>query len=223
MNPRIFLIHATPVAVDPINAAFARLWPAPALCNLLDDSLATDLAREGGLSAAMMKRFADLSAYAIGNGADAIMFTCSAFGPAIEAARQGVAIPVLKPNEAMIDVALAKGRRLGLVASFAASLPSIEEEMRAAARALGIDINIELRLAAGAMEALKAGDKATHDGLVVEAVKTLQDCDVVCFSQFSMQSAAAAAAAAIKIPLLTTPDSAVARLRGMLEQAPTRR
>ena len=53
-NPRIALIHATPVAIQPIVAAFKRLWPAARTTNLLDDSLSADLAAEGSLSQRMI-------------------------------------------------------------------------------------------------------------------------------------------------------------------------
>ena len=35
--PRIALIHATALAIDPILEAFARLWPQARLTNLLED------------------------------------------------------------------------------------------------------------------------------------------------------------------------------------------
>src|SRR5512142_434523 len=101
--PRISLIHATPVAIEPIVAAFRQLWPQAVTTNLLEDSLAADLAAEGRLTDAMIERFVALARYVHGCGADAILFTCSAFGPAIDAARRAVPVPVLKPNEAMLD------------------------------------------------------------------------------------------------------------------------
>ena len=107
---RITLIHALKHSIVPIEASFARLWPDARLMNLLDDSLSADLARDGGLSAAMTERFLQLGRYAAGTGSDAILFTCSAFGPCIEAvARAHAPMPVLKPNEAMIEQAAARG------------------------------------------------------------------------------------------------------------------
>src|SRR5689334_19257164 len=47
---RIALIHATPLAVDPIDAAFDAQWPDAERVNLLDDSLSVDRAR-GSVSA----------------------------------------------------------------------------------------------------------------------------------------------------------------------------
>ena len=134
---RISLIHAMAASIPPIEAAFRRLWPEAALMNLLDDSLAPDLARDGRLTPAMMERFLALARYARLSGSDAILFTCSAFGPCIEAcARELPAIPVLKPNEAMIEeaVALTGARgRIGVVATFAPTLASMPPEFAAAA------------------------------------------------------------------------------------------
>lgn len=218
MNPRIFLIHATPLSLAPIADAFARLWPEPELANLLDDSLSRDRARDGQLTQAMSGRFLALARYAEGAGAAAILYTCSAFGPAIEACRANSTIPMLKPNEAMLEQALALGAEIGLIASFPPSLPALEEELNEAARAAGKAIRVRTALAAGAMEALSAGDAATHDRLIAAAAKTLSNCEVVCLAQFSMSGAAAAAGAASGRRVLTTPDSAVAKLRRLLER-----
>ena len=143
-NPRIALIHATPVAIEPICASFRRLWPQAQVTNLLEDSLATDLAAAGSLDDAMLERFRVLAKYSQACGADAILFTCSAFGPAIEAARDTVNIPVLKPNEAMMEEALAAGSRIALLATFEPSLPSMRAELEslAANRNASIDVTV---------------------------------------------------------------------------------
>ena len=106
MTPRIALIHATPLAMAPIQHAFERLWPQAQCMNLLDDSLSRDLARTGSLTPAMVQRFVDLAHYVQGTGCAGVLFTCSAFGPAIEAAAQATGLPTLKPNEAMFEQAL---------------------------------------------------------------------------------------------------------------------
>ncbi|MBX6746721.1 MAG: arylsulfatase, partial [Acetobacteraceae bacterium] len=129
---RIALIHALRHSPPPIEAAFARGWPKPVLMNLLDDSLSADLARDGALTPRMTERFLTLSRYAAGTGADGILFTCSAFGPCIEAvARELAPMPVLKPNEAMIEEACAAGKRIGLLATFQPTLDSMPPEFPA--------------------------------------------------------------------------------------------
>ncbi len=178
--------------------------------NLLDDSLAADLAKSGaGLDTAMHARFLALANYAVGTGAEAILFTCSAFGLCLDAvARAHPRIPVLKPNEAMIHEASQVGGRIGLIASFAATLTSMPREFPA-----GTDLRCAL--AADAMRALDAGDTAAHDGHVVQAARALADegCTVIALAQFSMARAAPAVRSALGIPVFTTPGSAAKALR----------
>jgi len=212
--PRIALIHATPLSMAPIEAAFRTHWPDAVLAHLLDGSLSQDLARDGALTPAMTARFEALGNYVVGCGASAILFTCSAFGPCIERVAQAHApIPVLKPNEAMIDEALKHGRRIGLVATFAPTFASMRPEFAAAAP----DAELVTAHAEGAMEALAAGDAATHDARIAEAAATLGHCDVIALAQFSMARARAAAAAASGRKVLTTPASAVAALKARLQ------
>src|SRR5256885_11152214 len=214
---RITLIHALKHSIVPIEASFARLWPDARLMNLLDDSLSADLARDGGLSDAMTERFLRLGRYAAGTGSDAILFPCSAFGPCIEAvARAHAPMPVLKPNEAMIEQAIAKGRKIGLLSTFAPTLASMPQEFPAS-------VKIVPKLAEGALAALDRGDRAEHDRLVAEAARDLRDCDLIALAQYSMAPTAARVADATGRPVLTTPDSAVAKLRQMLVRSgPTR-
>src|SRR6201999_51077 len=80
LNPmRITLIHALKHSIVPIADSFARHWPDATLMNLVDDSLSMDLARDGRLTNAMTERFLSLGRYAASTGANAILFTCSAF------------------------------------------------------------------------------------------------------------------------------------------------
>lgn len=209
---RIALIHALAHSVAPINEELARAWPEAQRMNLLDDSLSADLARDGnGLDARMHQRFETLVAYAEGTGAQAILFTCSAFGPCIEAvAARRPHMPVLKPNEAMVAeaVAVAKGGRIGLVASFAPTLMSMPPEFPAGTELVTC-------LAEGAMDALNRGDGADHDARVLQAARKLaeQGCDVIALSQFSMARAQLVVHRATGVPVLTTPGSAVRALR----------
>jgi hypothetical protein len=213
---RIALIHALKHSIAPIEAAFARLWPQAVLANLLDDSLSADLARDGAISAAMTGRFLTLAQYAVRSGADGILFTCSAFGPCIEACADVLApLPVLKPNEAMIEEALnlaGPAARVGLLASFAPTLASMPAEFAAAAPRM----RLLPCLAAEALAALDRGDGAAHDRAAAAGAAGLGACDVIALAQFSLARAAPAVAAATGKPVLTTPDSAVRKLRRVL-------
>ena len=207
---RIALIHALKHSIAPIEAAFAEHWPKARLMNLLDDSLSTDLARDGKLTDTMTNRFLTLGRYVAATGSDAILFTCSAFGPCIDAvAREQAPMPVLKPNEAMIEEAAAKARRVGLLSTFAPTLASMPREFPAS-------VQLVPKLAEGALAALDRGDRAEHDRIVIEASKDLRDCELIALAQYSMAPAADRVAEASGRPVLTTPDSAVAKLKHLL-------
>ena len=213
---RIALIHALAHSPPPINAALARDWPEAERMNLLDDSLSADLARSGRLDAAMTRRFLSLADYCVDQGADAILFTCSAFGPCIAAvAARHAGLPVLKPNEAMVEEAEAlaklRGGRIGLVASFAPTLLSMPPEFSAAHEPL-------CALAQGSMDALNTGDLEAHDdGAVAAALGLLaQGCSVIALAQFSLARAAPLVAQCTGLPVLTTVDSAVRKLRRLV-------
>jgi hypothetical protein len=207
---RIALVHALKHSIVPIEAAFASHWPEASLMNLLDDSLSADVARDGRITDAMTERFLRLGRYAAGAGADAILFTCSAFGSCIEAvAREQAPMPVLKPNEAMIEQAVGKGRRIGLLSTFPPTLVSMPPEFPRS-------VEIVPKLAAGAMAALDRGDRAEHDRLVGEASKDLRDCDLIALAQYSMAPTATLVAELSGRPVVTTPDSAVLKLKQVL-------
>jgi hypothetical protein len=207
---RIALVHALKHSIVPIEAAFASHWPEASLMNLLDDSLSADVARDGRITDAMTERFLRLGRYAAGAGANAILFTCSAFGSCIEAvAREQAPMPVLKPNEAMIEQAVGRGRRIGLLSTFPPTLVSMPPEFPRS-------VEIVPKLAAGALAALDRGDRAEHDRLVGEASKDLRDCDLIALAQYSMAPAAALVAELSGRPVVTTPDSAVLKLKQAL-------
>ena len=207
---RIALIHALSHSVAPINEAFERDWPEAVRMNLLDDSLSADLARGGkGLDEVMHERFQRLAQYAVDMGARGILFTCSAFGPCIEAvARQHAGLPVLKPNEAMIEEVAQGQGRLGLIATFAPTLASMPAEFPQGTL-------LELALAEGALDALNAGDTQRHDALIAEQAAALRErgCTRLALAQFSMARARTVCEAASGLPVLTTVDSAVKALR----------
>jgi hypothetical protein len=191
---RIAMIHALFLSIAPSQAAFARHWPEARVSSLLDDSLAADLARDGALTPDMTDRFLTLARYAKRTGADGILFTCSAFGPCIEACAAALApMPVLKPNEAMIEAALraaGPGGRIGLVATFAPTLRTMPAEFPPGTM-------LDSALAEGAMAALDRGDG-------------------VALTQFSLARAAGAVASATGKRVITTPDSAVLKLKSLL-------
>lgn len=218
-TPRIALIHALEESVLPARAAFAAHWPQAQAFDLLDTSLAIDLAARGRLDQAMTERFLTLGRYAAATEgtagpAQAILFTCSAFGPAIDAVKRALPIPVLRPNESAFAEALALGGRIGLIVTFAPSLPSLTQEL---AEMAGRPVDVEGIVVDGALAALKTGDGATHDRLVAQAAARLTGIDTLILGQFSLARAKPAIEAATGLRVVTTPEAAIRGLKRALQ------
>lgn len=221
-EPRIALIHATPLAMAPVSQAFEQLWPQARLTHLLDDSLSTDLAEAGWLTASLTGRMVDLARYARAQGAVGILYTCSAFGPAIEVAAADVNIPTLKPNEAMYEEALALcaraggDARAGLVTTFAPAAVPMQVEFEQMGRQRGQAPGLDSASADGALALLQAGDGRAHDRQVAEAALRLRQACVLMLGQFSMARAVQAVQQATGKHVLTSPASAVRKLQALL-------
>lgn len=212
-GPRIALIHATPVAVEPIRQAFSDGWPDAETVNLMDDSLSADRSRAAHLTEALTERIAALARYAKNIGSDGILFTCSAFGQAIEAAADTLDIPVLKPNQAMFQAAIERGRNVAMVATFAPARAGLEQEFQEDAARIDPEAHLTTFVVEHAMTALRAGDAETHNKLVAEEAAKLSGYDAIMLAHFSTSRAAATVRELVNIPVITSPDTAVAEMR----------
>lgn len=214
--PRIVLIHATRVAIAPIEAAFAEFWPQAETVSILEEGLSLDLAQERMSRAALDERINALADYATGLWPEALLYTCSSFGTGIERAAARLALPVLKPNEAMFDAALDAGTRIVMLYTFPPAVQGMEEEFRAAAKTKGKPAEITSIFVPDALDLLKSGDQAAHDALIAQAARDLPACDAVMLAHFSMTSAAKVVRAATSRIVLTSPEAAVKALHQRL-------
>ncbi|MBT3765421.1 MAG: arylsulfatase [Rhodospirillales bacterium] len=218
MSASIAIIHAVRAAVSPIEKTFERLWPDADLVNVLDETLSRDMAKAGELTPELMARIDRLGKFGRDGGADAILYSCSAFGEAIEATREGIDLPVLKPNEAMLEEALNIGKRILLAATFKPSIAPVLNELKEMAEKMGKKVDARSCFASGAFDALNQGNLDRHDTLIAEAVEDSEPCDVVLLAQFSMARALPAVSKVVSCKVLSSPDSAVAQLKQRLNR-----
>jgi Asp/Glu/hydantoin racemase len=202
--------------MDPIKLAFAERWPEAETVNILEDSLSPDRARVAQLTDELIERIVALAKYARLIGSDAVLFTCSAFGEAIKQAAKELDIPVLKPNEAMFEMAIRRGGHTAMLYTFPRSKEGMEQEFREEAERIDPSATITSFLVPGAIEAARTGDVDTHNRLVAAAASKLKDFDAITLAHFSTARALRAVEAATQIPVLTSPDSAVVKLRILL-------
>ncbi|MET1412319.1 aspartate/glutamate racemase family protein [Roseibium sp. HPY-6] len=212
-RPRLALIHATRVAIDPIEKAAKELWPEAETISILEEGLSVDRAVTTDLTKELSERILGLAHYAELAKSDGVLFTCSAFGCAIEAAANQSDIPVMKPNEAMFDAAFEYGDRVAMIYTFEPAARGMEQEFQEASASRGRSATLVSYFTAAALEAKRDGDEDTHDRLVAETAATIENADVILLAQFSMASAAPLARTKTAIPVLTSPDAAITEMR----------
>jgi len=212
----IVLIHAVKAAMGPVEEAFKTLWPEAKLINLLDESLSILRSKHETLSPELIERVVEHSRYALNLGADGVLFTCSAFGEAIDKANDLFPIPILKPNEGMFRKALKTSKRIGMVASFMPAVAGMEEEFYSLAKDIRPDACLTSICAEGAKAALNEGAVTTHNRLMALAAKKLVDEEVLMLAHFSSSLALEAVSEKSHKPILTSPNSAVELLKTLI-------
>ena len=89
--------------------------------------------------------------------------------------------------------------------------------LEAAAQAAGKTIDLQVVCNEEAINALKAGDQATHDRLVLEMAQSLKPCDVIVLAQASMAHMEQEVARQTGIPTLSSPARCVAQIAKIME------
>jgi hypothetical protein len=219
-RPLVALISTTPVAMAPASAALAAEFPEAGVWNVLDDRLLTDANDSGGLTPELAARMRRLIDYAVGEGAAAVLVTCSVFGPVARTV-ESPPVPVVAPDDGAFAEALAGGYdRILVVASLPGSLRDAQERLEAAVAAAGADIEVRGVTAEGAFNATAAGDLDAVVTALRSACETQAGSyDAVLLAQYSLAPAAARLTEGLGVPVISGPASAARSLRQQLTPA----
>jgi Asp/Glu/hydantoin racemase len=218
MPKRIFLVHPYFPSMPPIDAAFKSGWPEAQTVNLLDESLYADVPQDGKLSPLLYQRVATLLHHCVTSGADGIVFTGTTFGPAIEAVRPHIAVPLLRAEEAMAEQAVGMGQDVLLVCSAKRAMPVIRGSLEAAAKRRNLRPRISELWVSGAKDALARGGLEAHDRLIAREVEAASHAGVIVIGQISMAGACAHVSPALAPRIVTSLNAAVARMRAVVER-----
>ncbi len=210
----IGLIHALEESEEPIKQSFQKIWSNVILNEYSDFQLSID--RENGLDeSGIRSRIINLAQQAVNDQVDAILYTCSAFGDAINAAKNKFNLPILRPNESAFKAAIQAESNVNILVTFEPSLELLVNEFEVMSKDL--NINIKGHLIEGALEHLKGDRVQAHNQKIIDAVAMLPNDETIVLGQFSM--ARAAEQIRREMPdhfVLNTPDAAVAELKVLL-------
>lgn len=220
MGKKVTLVHTTPLAMGPINDAFKELFPEAELRNVLDDRLLADLQAAGGkFSPALKRRLAELIGYSEHSGADAILLTCNSYSPVAAPIAELVSVPFFRADDALLDAAVELGTTIGLIATVPTALATATKELERRGQAAGKRIRVVGKLEEDAFTALKAGDGARHDAILLETIQALAtQVDVIALAQYSMARVMPKLPRDLPIPVLSSPHTGVERIKAFFAQ-----
>ncbi len=210
-------IHTALIMVEVIKKELSILPFEIKSFHMVDESLLIDLLKTGRLTPKIIKRLCQHVTAAEEAGADLIIVTCSSISPAVDVARRLVGRPVLKIDEPMAEAAVAKGGRIGVVATVATTLGPTSSLLRQKAAEVGKEISISTALCQEAFNAIFQGDMERHDRMVMEKVSELaSEVDVILLAQGSMARLTFPLSQQMRIPILSSPHLFVESLKLML-------
>jgi hypothetical protein len=215
-GPLVALISATPAAIGPASSGLSRLFPEAVAWNILDDRLLHEANEKGVLTEKLAQRMTRLIDHAMLEGADGVLLTCSMYGPTAHTYNT-TDVPILAPDDAAFEAAV-RGDfgRILVVASFEAALCDTRARFGAALAAAGKRSEL-----AGLVvpDALKPANEDALIAGVMHACAPFRDrVDAVLLAQYSLAPAALALAEALKIPVISGPDTAAAELHDRISK-----
>lgn len=216
--PTLGLIHNSPVLAPIFNEIAARIMPDVRLLHFVDESTIKNTIAAGYLQKATKRQVIGLVGSAFNAGCDAALVTCSSIGSAVDMAADLYDQPVLRVDRPMAEHSVATGTRIGVVATLSTTLTPTADLVRLVAQEQGKAVEIVEHLCDGAFAAVMAGDGATHDRIVGEALtEAMRGMDVIILAQASMARVVAALPeGAVTAPVLSSPELGMIRARDVL-------
>ncbi len=226
MAKRLAVLHTSFVFINVetmMNDLFRELLPTTQIIHFVDSSLLAHVMENGGVTRQAARRFYQMAQAAQDAGADLILSACSSVGPAVDAVRQLLDVPIVKIDDAMTERAVASGSSIGVLATVSSTLSPTVSLLQQKAQTVGKPVQIKPMLAQGAFEALMAGRRDEHDQAVLEAAKAVApQADLIVLAQASMTRLAPLLAQETGLTVLASPRLCIESLRELLEQAPER-
>src|SRR6476469_756224 len=170
---KVVLIHTVEGNVKVFGDLVQEIAPDLPAEHVVDESLLGDTIAAGVLTDEVRQRFRERAEAARRDGADVIMLTCSSVGPSADGLGDELGVIVLRVDEAMAERAVELGPAVGVAATLPTTLSPPADPIARAAAKLGRPVQVTTRLADGAFDALRSGDGARHDALVVAALRDL--------------------------------------------------
>lgn len=215
---RLAIIHTVNWYNKSVIEPFAEPWlkenPDVEITNIMDDSLLSESLSNGGPTKKVIQRMVLYYQAAEATGADVLMCSCTTMGPGTRAARQMIKKPLFNIDEPMAKEAVAKGGKLGILATVPTSAPATRALLEMEAEEQNKEIIVKTVINEQAFEYLLAGEVEKHNELVCQELEKLQnEVDVIVLGQISLAQIKFQA----KVPILQVGHSGFNYARELLD------
>lgn len=213
------IIHASHITIKAMEPYIQKYIPEAEIMHLCDDTIQRDNIRAGAgvIPKVNYYKFAQYAHNLQEAGVDMILLACSTFNYAAELGRPLTDIPIAQIDRPMMEKAVRTGRRIGLLATLATTVPSSERLLDIAAAEAGAQIERKTVLCSEAFEEYSKGNISRHNELLMDAIDRLSDeVDCIVMAQLSM-SALAPQLTNTKVPVYNSGETGLLRVREMLE------
>ena len=215
---RVVMIHAIAESIAPVNTAFGEVFPEAEIVNLLDEGLFLDF--DDHITPALRRRMSGLICYGAEHGADAVGLACSVYAPVVDSACDLVDVPVVSSYGPVVEEALDKGTRVGVIASVPATIRDAEYYLRRSATARGVELGGLPGIGRGpdSSDTQRGSCGAGERRLVEEVEKLAPHVDLVVLGQFSFAAAYTQVAEKATVPVLSAPHSSARLLKRLVTE-----
>ncbi len=199
--------------IHTMDSLLKQAKPDYQIINIADDSLIREVIANGSVTSDVHTRLMHYFQAAAVMKPEVIISACSSVGGVAEYADKVLDVPVVRIDRAMIEAALAKGDRIGVVASLETTvLPTLDYVSRLAEEC-GKKAEVYGKTAEGAYEANSRGDTRLHDELITKAASELApSCDVMILAQGSMARMEEPLRTLLGIPVFSSPALCVKKI-----------
>ena len=218
MSHKVVFIHTVNGLTEMFTGLCRELAPEVRPYHVSDETLIHSVLAAGGITPGVNRRLCEHVVAAERFGADAIQVTCSSVSPCVEVAAPLVGVPVLKIDEAMMDDAVSRFERIGIMATTPTTLDPSAALLKERASVKGRSVGVEAVLCAGAYEAFLAGKPDEYDRIVMTHLRdVMAKVEVVLLAQASMARLAELLRDdRTAVPILSSPRPAIVRLAQVL-------
>lgn len=221
MTRRIALIHTSFVFFERerlLFELFDEILPEVERINIVEDKMLVEVMAHGFITLKVIRRMSHYVLAAEAMDVDIIFNTCSSVGPAFDIAKQLVAVPSIKIDDAMAEEAANIGKKIVVLATVPTTLGPTMDLVVSKAENINKEVEVQRALAEGAFDILMAGDVNSHDDMVARKAKEVSRwADTLVLAQCSMARLAPRVSQETGLPVLSSPRLAVEFVKGALD------